>query len=298
MQAQAAGGSSEGIQGLLQNPKVQIGVIAVGAIAIIVVIWLLFFNSGAAPAPTPAVPGGPMVPEGAAGPPGGPVVPGGVEGAPGAPGMPPGASGMPVGAPMGGVSAAPGGMAGPGGAPGAAAEGATKKKAAGVPTRKNPFAETKEIDDVLKSIPEPPVPEFTAQAHNIYVDELHKPKPPVGEVLAEDETDGPPIPTMRVAGVVYGKQVSATLQIGEQYIQVTPGQMVPASNPLYRVDRIEQEKVFLSRRWETGSGPTSKKGVQRIEVGLSARAASPGGAGYGAPGGYPGGYPGGGVPTF
>jgi hypothetical protein len=80
-------------------------------------------------------------------------------------------------------------------------------------------------------------------------------------------------------------------------MQVTPGQMIPASNPIYRVDSIEQDTVRLSRRWEIGS----RKGVQRIEVGLSARAASPGGAGVG--GGMPGGYPGGGgypgaVPTF
>jgi hypothetical protein len=166
--------------------------------------------------------------------------------------------------------------------------------------RKNPFAETGEIKNVLNSIPTIATPEFTAQAHNLYADELHKPKPPLDPNASEDEDDGPPIPTMRVAGVVYGKQVSATLQIGEQYMQVTPGQMVPASNPIYRVDRIEQEKVYLSRRWEMGSGDNAKKGVQRIEVGLTARAASPGGGAYGAPGGYPGGYPGSGspVPTF
>lgn len=292
MQAQAAGGG-EGAQGLLQNPKVQIGVIAAGAIALIVVIYVLFFSGGgAAPAPNPSASSGAPVGDGA--------MPGGA---------PPGEPGSGLGASAGG----PGGGSAPGGAPGVGlapaaptlgaspapgAEGDSAKPVGpGVPVRKNPFRQNKELQAVLDSVPPPPEgPVAMAQMHNIYVEELYKPKP---VVLVDDQEDtaGPPIPTMRVAGVVYGRQVSATLQIGQQYIQVTPGQMVPASNPIYRVDSIEQDTVHLSRRWEIGN----RKGVQRIEVGLAARAASPGGGGFGgAPGGYPGsggGYPGG-APVF
>lgn len=290
MQAQAAGGGGESF---LQNPKVQIGVIVGGAIALIaVIVMLIMNNSGAAPAPTPQTGDGgtAMVePPGSAGPggPGSPIAPG--PGGPGAPGAMP-------------MAAAPGSVTMPGapGAPaasGAAAEGdASKKKPAGVPTRTNPFAENSELKDVIDNIPVDKKPDVLAQEHRIYQDELYKPKPPV-DVTKDEPGEGPPIPTMRVAGVVYGKQISATLQIGDQYMQVTPGQMIPASNPIYRVDRIEQETVHLSRRWEMGE----RKGVQRIEVGLTARAATPGGGAFGAPG-VPGGYPGypgaAGVPTF
>jgi len=296
MQAQAAGGG-EGAQGLLQNPKVQIGVIAAGAIALIVVIYVLFFSgSGASPAPNPGVS------DSAA-----PVGDGAMPGAPGGAAAQSPGSGLSAGAAPGG-GLAPGGAPGGGLAPAAAplggsaapagAEGDPAKPVGpGVPVRKNPFRQNKELQAVLDSVPPPPEgPVAMAQMHNIYVEELYKPDPPV-LVDDQDDTDGPPIPTMRVAGVVYGRQVSATLQIGQQYMQVTPGQMVPASNPIYRVDSIEQDTVHLSRRWEIGN----RKGVQRIEVGLAARAASPGGGGFGgAPGGYPGaggGYPGG-APNF
>jgi hypothetical protein len=294
MQAQAAGGGTSP----LQNPKVQIGVIAGGAIALIAVIVMLIMNGNtAAPAPTPQM-GDDAGVSATAGTPGGPT-PGGVAPALNPGGVPGGApANMPGGAPPTGMAMPMAASPAPGGAPGAAAEGAAPKKGPGVPVRNNPFAENKELKDVLDNIPAiAGPPEVTAQEHRIYQDELYKPKPPV-QVDDQDDREGPPIPTMRVAGVVYGKQVSATLQIGEQYMQVTPGQMIPASNPLYRVDRIEQETVHLSRRWEMGT----RKGVQRIEVGLAARAASPGAGGYGAPGapgGYPGaGYPGAGAPLF
>jgi hypothetical protein len=43
---------------------------------------------------------------------------------------------------------------------------------------------------------------------------------------------------------------------------VIPGKMIPESNPVYRVERIEQDKVHLTRRWEMGT----RKGTQKIEV--------------------------------
>src|SRR5687768_7951533 len=50
---QQAAGGGEGLQGLLQNPKVQIGVIAGGAIALIVVVYTLFFSDRASAPPSP-----------------------------------------------------------------------------------------------------------------------------------------------------------------------------------------------------------------------------------------------------
>ena len=229
MQAQAAG---EGGGSFLSNPKVQIGLIAGGALALIaVVVMLIMNNNNASPAPTPTPATGAPAPPGggtAAGGPGSPIsstVPPAPPG-PGGPGSPMASTGGPVGASgFGGAPSAPSAAGAPG-APGAAKEGAAPKKGAGVPVRGNPFAENTELKDVLASIPEPPgQPKIVAQEHRLYQDELHTAKPVV-DVSKDDQNDGPPIPTMRVAGVVYGKQISATLQIGDQYMQVTPGQMV------------------------------------------------------------------------
>src|SRR5688572_178549 len=110
MQAQASAGGGS-LQDLLQNPKVQIGVIAFGAIALIVVVYLLFFSGPGTDQTT--VPTGNM-PGAAAGivddstPPGA-LAPGA---APGAAGAPPGMPGMPMAM---GTPGVPGGA--PAGAP-------------------------------------------------------------------------------------------------------------------------------------------------------------------------------------
>jgi hypothetical protein len=148
--------------------------------------------------------------------------------------------------------------------------------------------------DSIPIIVNPQPKESVAPELDVYK-ELYKPKADVKVTSGEDQNDGPPIPAMRVAGVIFGSSAgpTATMQIGDQFIQVTPGKMIPEGNPVFRVERIEQEKVVLSRRWEMGS----KHGVQRIEVTLAGSAGRAGGAGF-AGGGYPGagggmGYPGG-----
>jgi hypothetical protein len=101
---------------------------------------------------------------------------------------------------------------------------------------------------------------------------------------------------MRVAGIVQGSdQLSAMIQMGDVFMQVTPGNMIPEGNPVYRVERIEPSKVVLTRRWEMGE----RTGVQRIEVALAnGQSQNQGfgmsGAGYPG-GGMAGGYPGGGM---
>ena len=206
--------------------------------------------------------------------------------------MPPGGPAM---SPPGGAGFAPPPMAGAptGGAPAAGNAPAEtgKKQPPGVPVRGNPFAPNKELAEVLKSIPTPPTsPEAVAPAHDIY-NELYEPPPSV--TVSDDENEGPPVPPMRVTGIILGTQVSALMQIGGEFLQVTPGKWLPNdNNPIYRVERIEQGKVILTRKWEEGN----RKGIQRIEVGISG--ASGGGSGFRPGGGTrPGMFPGMGGPA-
>lgn len=259
MQAQAAGGG-EGLSGLLQNPKVQIGVIGAGAVALIVVIYVLFFNKGGE-APPPPVPTGPSATA--------PASPGASPAAAGGPGspMPSSPGGNTAMAP---APASPGVPKPPAGAA-AGKEAAPRVASPGVPTRKNPFAPNKEITDVLKSVP--PVVEAaqpTPPPQDLY-SELNPPKPKKS-VDTGDEGEGPPVPPMRVAGFVQGAQLSAIMQIGSgtggRFLQALPGGKITYGPYTYKVERLEQDKVVLVNNWEIGD----RKGVQRIEVTLSGSA--------------------------
>ena len=148
-----------------------------------------------------------------------------------------------------------------------------------VASRTNAFAPNRELKEVILSIPSPPnAPTEYASAHDLFV-ELNPPKPEV-EVSEQGADQGPPIPSMRVSGIVLGNVVSAVIQLGDgnaaQFINVVPGKMFPESNPVYRVASIENGAVTLVRRWEEGN----RKGVQRIEVTLSG---SRGGGNSGGP---------------
>lgn len=286
MQAQAAGGGGGG-ESLLQNKKVQIGVISVGGIAIIAVICMVLFSgNGSSPDVSPAVNPASGSPEvGASG-----AYPSGEPGAPPTPGGAPTPGALMPTTPS--VGGAPGMASATPGAPGAVPgkENAPVATSPGVPRRANPFEENSDLKDAIGSIPKPvgppELPETMAPELHVY-SELNPPKPK--DVVEDDDVAGPPIPPMRVAGVVFGNQVTATLQIGDQFLQVRPGQMIPDGNPVYRVERIEQDRVELVRRWQRGD----KKGVQRFEVTLQggAQQRNPGSGFYG--GGRPG-MPGGG----
>lgn len=268
MQAASDGGP---LAAITQNKKAMIG-IGVAAVLAIVILLFQVFQSMAPPAPPPPPVG--VDPAG---------LPGGADMAAG-----PGAMVDPAADPA--MAAMPGAMPGmmPGGMPGAAPAAApaspepVKKQPPGVPVRANPFEPNRELAEVLESIPAPiTAPEAVSPKHDIYA-ELYEPQPEVQ--LSDDENEGPPVPAMRVTGIILGNQVSALMQIGSEFMQVTPGKWIPNdTNPIYRVERIEQGKVILTRRWEEGN----RKGIQRIEVGIAgAGGQRPGGPGYrpGVPG--------------
>jgi len=273
--ADAGGGDAP--QSALQNPKVQIAVVAVVAVILIAVIAFVFMGGGGGgdsggTTPNPAAGDAGAYPAG----PGTPAA---------APGAAPGAA--PAAAPAG----LPGAMPAPGAAPGG--DGRTAQAPPAGAGTANPFRQNRDLAEVLRSVPknEPFAPPPTIAPELEVYKELYKPKPVT--TVSQDENEGPPIPAMRVAGVIFGQTAgpSATIQIGDQYMQVTPGKMVPNDNPVFRVERIEQEKVILTRRWELGG----RKGVQRIEVTLAGSSARPGG--FGAPGAG-GNGPGGNAPLF
>ncbi|HEU4754747.1 MAG TPA: hypothetical protein VFU47_16685, partial [Armatimonadota bacterium] len=213
--------------------------------------WMLFFNNGSAS--TGSVPIGNTATAGS--------LPGTDAGGPGVPTAPTAAGTAPTMA-MAGTGA----PLTPGATPAAAAgtqEAGDKPRGPGVPTRGNPFAPSKEIQGVLDSIPDIQIPPTLAAPHDLYR-ELYTPKPQTD--VAADENDGPPVPPMRVAGIIQGSdQLTAMIQMGDVFMTVTPGNMIPEGNPVYRVERIEPSKVVLTRRWEMGE----RKGTQRIEVALA-----------------------------
>lgn len=272
MQGQAAGGN---LPEFLNDKRVQIGIVAAVVLIVIGVIAFMMFGNQQSASTGAGMEGMPPGAEMMNGP--DDMMMGNGPGMPGDPGM------MAMDPAMGGM---PGMDPMMGGMPGAAAQPPAQEKPAkglpkAVPSRKNPFQPNKDIAEVLESIA---VPDTTVNSlpHDLY-SELSPPKPAVANEGEED--GGPPVPPMRVAGVMMGAQVSAIMQMGNETFQVTPGKMIPESNPTYRVERIEQDKVFLSRRWEFGP----RKGTQKIEVGLAGSAVPiTAGAYPGMMGGIPG----------
>lgn len=261
----------------LQDKKVQIG-LGVGALVVVIgaVVGVLMMNrGGGGDGITPAAPVATSEQ----------MAPGAPSGGATAPGAPTGMGGPPMGgpgmgSPMGGTTM--GGTGAP--AAGASAAGETRPPAGPrVASRGNAFAPNAELKNVIGSIPpKPGQPTVMATAHDLFL-ELNPPKPDV-EVAGEGADQGPPIPPMRVSGIVLGNVVSAVLQLGDgnnsQFINVVPGKMIPEGNPVYRVASIENGSVTLVRRWEEGN----RKGVQRIEVTLSG-SANRGGGNFGGGGG-------------
>jgi hypothetical protein len=152
-----------------------------------------------------------------------------------------------------------------------------------VASRSNAFAPNNELKQVIGSIPpDPKAPTIMSTPHDLFL-ELNPPKPEV-EVAEQGADQGPPIPPMRVSGIVLGNVVSAVIQLGDgnaaQFINVVPGKMIPEGNPVYRVASIENGTVTLVRRWEQGN----RKGVQRIDVTL-AGSSNRGGGNFGGGGG-------------
>jgi len=191
-------------------------------------------------------------------------------------------------------SAAAGGAGGAKGAAAGAGPGEPKKVAsAAVPSRSDPFQYNSELrglyGEMRPLFTEPVVlpPAHVDQWYELY-------KPPHGrEEGNEDVVPNLPVPPMRVAGIHNGNVVSAILEVqGQVQPPVVPGAKVLND---FRVDRIERDKVVLSRKVPGYTRP------QIVEVGmegpsqLSGRApAMPGGPTMpGMSGGPPPGFTGG-----
>jgi hypothetical protein len=267
----------------LQNKNVQIGIIAVGILVALGILMRQIIGSGDPPpdaylgpsaggSPYGGPPGGPG---GYPGPPGPPGAPGGYPG-PGGPGGYPGGSGLP-----GGPSVSGYGSDSPYGTDaltGAAGTAAPAKKAGPRPkSRKDPFQTPTDIR------PDPvPIANALPPSNDLYVASRREQiTAPTAEQLVRDVPD----PPMRMAGALFGNRVYGVLDINGQTQVVNPGDKVG----IYRVERVERDKIVLSR-----PGRRGRRKVEALLAGNPALAGQiptydpgvPGGpAGYGPPGG-------------
>ncbi len=248
-QAQAAGTAS----GLLQNKAVLIGG-GIGAVVLIGVVVFLLIPKGE---PTPSTPPPTTL----------------LGGTPGGDGSASNAGGGTVPSP---VDAA-GSFNLSAGSAGAGAAGNGPAMAAVPMQRTNPFLPNSEMRRIIADIPLTTVRDALAPQQDIYYGELHTPKPPTSVTEGGEDEGAPAIPAMRVSAIILGSPTSALLQIDSEFVQATPGRMVPRDDGPYRVERIESSRVILSRRWESGS----RKGVQTIEVPLGEGIRRSGGGGPG-----------------
>jgi translation initiation factor IF-2 len=275
----------------MQNQKVQIGIIAVAVLIGLIALFTQILGSGSSGG-DPYAGGGPMNPygmPGGYGPPGAPNGPGAPPGAPsyGPPGGPAGMPGMP------GMYGAPGGD--PYGGTGTQTAAATteEKKAGPKPPRDgDPFGATtpaaaRAVEAAATSSTEP-LPLQLAAGPTPPLYEAFRWEKAAAETVTGTAPESPDIP-MRMAGVLWGPRVYGLLEVNGQVDSYTPGDTVAT---IYRVERIERDRMILSKRLSDGKR-------KQVEVPL---AGSPyaqgqydttGGAGgypggYGAPGGYPG----------
>jgi hypothetical protein len=266
---------------VLQNQKVQIGIIAVGGVVALAFLLSQILGSGAGGGDTAMYPPGMPGMNGPGGPPGGPYGPPGMSSY-GPPGMYPSP-----------------GMMDPY-ATGATATTTTtteKKKPGPKPPRDgDPFRAQDGLEDRATEAvfrlgtEEIPLIAAVGDTPPLYVTRRW-------EEAAEAQVPGtapesPDIP-MRMAGVLWGPRVYGLLEVNGEVNSYTPGDTVAS---LYRVERIERDKMILSKRLNNGKR-------KRIEVPLSGNPylqgqqgtydPTTGAGGYGAPGGYPGSGPGG-----
>jgi hypothetical protein len=170
-----------------------------------------------------------------------------------------------------------------------------KKKAGPKPPRDgDPFRSQDGLEDRVNegvfrtAAEEPPLIAAVGNTPDLYVSRRW-------QEAAEAQVPGtapesPDIP-MRMAGVLWGPRVYGLLEVNGEVNSYTPGDTVAS---IYRVERIERDKMILSKRLNNGKR-------KRVEVPLSGNpylqpqgGYDPTGAGgYGAPGGYPGSGPGG-----
>jgi hypothetical protein len=280
----------------LQNQKVQIGIIAVGALVALVMLFKFILGSTSS-APEDAM--GYNSPMGAYGPPGAPNGPGGPygpEGAPNAAGGPYGAYGPP------GYAGA--GETGPYGAGTSTASADTGKKKSpgpkpprtGDPFRSNEPGQEAAVVAAYEQATEPlPILAAAGPTPNLY--EAYRWQKAAEEGITGTAPESPD-PPMRMAGVLWGPRVYGLLEINGQVNSYTPGDTVQT---IYRVERIERDKMVLSKRLSSGKRKMidvplagSPYADQSYGTTDTTGGAYPGAGGYPGPGGYPssGGYPG------
>lgn len=279
----------------MQNQKVQIGLIAVAVlIGLIALFTQILGNSSAGGDPSAQ-----MSPYPGMGPPG--SMPGGAPyGAPGM--MPPGGPTGPPGMAMG-YGGAPGGDPyGTGGA-GAAATPTEPKKAGPKPPRdSDPFvgqdaAAARVVESAASAVTEPlPLAMATGPTPPLY--EAFRWEKATLETATGTAPESPDIP-MRMAGVLWGPRVYGLLEVNGQVDSYTPGDTVAT---IYRVERIERDRIILSKRLLDGkrkqvevplAGSPYAQGQYDTTGGAGGYPGAPGGPGGGYGGGYPG-APGGG----
>jgi len=266
--AQAA---DSGSGSFLQNKNVQIGVLVAGGIAVLVILvmYVIMPMMAGSDAET-ALPGG------------------SINSAP-----PPGGAG--AGAPTANTAAPPPTTTPSGAAPPPTAGPGTPPMPVGTPTaapaegqprgpkpegRANPFAFAGDLkaarENYIKPPPPPPgpppprpEPPPDSPEHDPIYYELNPPRPEgaAGSTVSEEFPE-PPIPRMRVVGILHGNVISAIIEIDGQVITqpLTPGKTVRD----FRVERIEPNKVVLSRRYDAGG----KSKQQFIDVVVGGAATS------------------------
>jgi hypothetical protein len=276
----------------LQNQKVQIGIIAVGIlIGLIALFTQILGSSSAPPADMAMSPYGPY----GGGPPGAPNGPGGMPGMYGPPGGPGGPAGSPYGPP--GYGSDPYGTG-----TGTAATTTTEQKKAGPkpPRDKDPFlatttAQQRQVEaQAAASTEQPPIQMATGATPPLY--EAYRWEKAQEEAATGQAPESPDIP-MRMAGVLWGPRVYGLLEVNGEVNSYTPGDTVAT---IYRVERIERDRMVLSKRLANGKRkmidvPLASNPYLQGQTGADPNAypGAPGMGGY--PGSGPGApYPGGG----
>jgi hypothetical protein len=270
----------------LQNQKVQIGIIAVGAIIALVMLFKFILGGTS----EPQSPMSYNSPYGAG--------PGGAYGPPGAPNAAGGPDSMAGSGPYGPPGGYPGAEPSPYGAGTTASADTGKKKSAGPkpPRNGDPFRSTdpgqdRAVEAAYQQATEPvPILAATGPTPGLY--EAYR-----WEKAAEEGVQGTapesPDPPMRMAGVLWGPRVYGLLEINGQVNSYTPGDTVQS---IYRVERIERDKMVLSKRLANGKRkmidvPLAGSPYADQSYPTDTSGAYPGAGGYPGPGGA-GGYPG------
>lgn len=283
--------SSSSVQNLLQNRNVVIAGVALLVVLVGFLIWVLFLR-GSGPPPTTDI--------GAAN---GPYDPGmATDPSMGNIPVPPDAgmfANAPVGAPSGGF---PGGFPGTSGT----ATPPPRKPEVNVPHRRDPFQLNRELEGVWAAYErererleqmQPPAPVELAPLPALYATfRAENPRPRVREeeeqfIGAEPELD------IRLLGVRVGANASVIFSVAGQVVgPVRPGSEIGGG---YRLDRIERDRVLLSRPKTFGEGREiveislldEQEALSRrsrdatLRGGTSGQPPAPGGGRRGGPGG-------------